>query len=272
MSIIELKNVSFSYPGGFLAVDDVSMSFDLGESVAIIGQNGAGKTTTVKLMNNLYQPTEGSVLVAGEDTRKFTTAQVARKVGYVFQNPDDQIFQPTVEREVGYSSKMNKVPADEAKKWFDLGVSLTGLENELEQNPYNLPLSIRKFVTIASVIALNPDVIILDEPTAGQDLIGLRRLAKLIATMKEIGKTVITITHDMDFVIENFERVIVMANKKKVADGSAKDVFWDERVMEAAALKPPAICSLAGKLGLSGSIVDEDEIVEAILGRCLHEA
>lgn len=267
MKVIELQNVSFSYPNGCLAVEDVSMDFEEGEAVAIIGQNGAGKTTAVKLMNNLYQPTKGTVLVKGEDTRKFTTAQVAKKVGYVFQNPDDQIFQSEVQKEIRYAAKANKIPEKEAKQWFETGVTLTGLQDSLGENPYNLPLSIRKFVTIASVIAFNPEVIILDEPTAGQDLCGLSRLAHLISELKRMGKTVITITHDMDFVIENFERVIVMANKRKIADGSRKDIFLNKTVLEEAALKQPAICAIADKLGFDQDILTEDELLQAILKR-----
>jgi ABC transporter. len=268
MNSIELINVSYRYPNGFLAVDDVSMSFKKGEAVAIIGQNGAGKTTTVKMMNNLYRPTSGTVLVNGMDTKDFTTAQISRHVGYVFQNPDDQIFQSNIEKEIKYTLKANKVPEEEANKWFELAVELTGLKDFLEYNPYNMPLSIRKFITIASVIAYNPDVIIMDEPTAGQDLIGLKRLANIISTLKGLGKTIITITHDMEFVLDNFERVIVMANKKKVADGTAKEVFWNAEVMEKAALKLPAICELAYRAGLPGYITTETELIEALKGEC----
>lgn len=267
MNAIELRNVSFAYPNGFLAVSGVSMSFEKGESVAIIGQNGAGKTTTVKLMNNLYKPTEGDVLVDGENTKDFTTAQIARKVGYVFQNPDDQIFQSEVKKEINYANIANKIPEEEAKKWFDLGVKLTGLEDELDSNPYNLPLSIRKFVTIASVIAFNPDCIILDEPTAGQDAIGLKRISQIIKELTALGKTVITITHDMDFVIDNFERVIVMANKRKIMDGKAREVFWNEEVMLEASLKKPSVCDLAERLGMSGEILTVEEMVAAIDAR-----
>lgn len=267
MKVIELQNVSFAYPNGFSAVEHVSMDFEKGEAVAIIGQNGAGKTTTVKLMNNLYQPTEGTVLVNGEDTKKFTTAQIAKKVGYVFQNPDDQIFQSEVQKEISYAAKANKIPEKEAKQWFDIGVLLTGLKDSLEENPYNLPLSIRKFVTIASVIAFNPEVIILDEPTAGQDLHGLERLSNLIKELKRMGKTIITITHDMDFVIENFERVIVMANQRKIADGNLKDVFWNKSILKEAALKQPAICMMADQLGFQEFIITEDEMLQAILKR-----
>lgn len=268
MNAIELLNVSYKYPNGFLAVEDVSMSFNAGEAAAIIGQNGAGKTTTVKMMNNLYMPTNGTVLVNGKDTKNFTTAQISKHVGYVFQNPDDQIFQSNIEKEIKYTLKANNVPEAEANKWFELAVDLTGLKDYLGYNPYNMPLSTRKLITIASVIAYNPDVIIMDEPTAGQDSIGLNRLADIILTMKNLGKTIITITHDMEFVLENFNRVIVMANKKKIADGTAKEVFWDFDVMEKAALKPPAICELAARTGLPSNIISDDELIAALKEVC----
>lgn len=268
MNAIELVHASYKYPNGFLAVDDVSMSFKKGESVAIIGQNGAGKTTTVKMMNNLYKPTSGTVLVNDEDTKNFTTAQISKYVGYVFQNPDDQIFQSNIEKEIKYTLKANNVPEEKANKWFKLAVDLTGLKDYLELNPYNMPLSTRKFITIASVIAYNPDVIIMDEPTAGQDSFGLKCLSNIIYTLKDMGKTIITITHDMEFVLENFDRVIVMADKKKIADGNAKDVFWDFEVMKKAALKLPAICELAARTGLAKNIISEDEIIEALKEAC----
>lgn len=264
MNAIELINVNFKYPNGFLAVEDVCMSFKSGESVAIIGQNGAGKTTTVKMMNNLYKPTSGTVLVNGKDTKKFTTAQISKNVGYVFQNPDDQIFQSNIEKEIKYTLKANNVPEAEANKWFQLAVDLTGLKDYLDHNPYNMPLSTRKLITIASVIAYNPDVIIMDEPTAGQDSFGLKRLSDIIHTLKDLGKTIITITHDMEFVLENFDRVIVMADKKKIADGSARDIFWNFDVMEKAALKPPAICELASAMKLPGSVITDEELITAL--------
>lgn len=267
MKVIELQDVSFSYPGGFSAVEHVNMEFEAGELVAIIGQNGAGKTTTVKMMNNLYRPTEGTVMVKGEDTKDFTTAQIARKVGYVFQNPDDQLFQPSVEKEVTYAPKANKIPEEESQKWIDLALELCDLKGELQTNPYNLPLSIRKFVTIACVIAMNPDVIILDEPTAGQDLRGLALLSSMIKRLKELGKTVITITHDMDFVIDNFDRVIVMANKKVISDGHVQELFWNHDIMAEAALKQPPICELANELNLGKGIVTQQQLLEAVKQR-----
>ncbi|MDO5720853.1 MAG: ABC transporter ATP-binding protein [Actinomycetaceae bacterium] len=248
MAFIEVKNVSYSYPNGVKAVEDVSFSIESGESVAIIGQNGAGKTTTVKLLNGLLKPTEGNVIVAGKNTRDLTAAQTARHVGYVFQNPDDQIFNSTVFNEVEYALKRMKVDVDEARRRVEDAAALCGLSDELETNPYDLPLSIRKFVTIASVMALDPEVIILDEPTAGQDLTGLRRISSIIEHLESLGKVIITITHDMEFVSENFTRIIVMANRRIVTEGPATDIFQNMDAMEEARLNQPVFPKLIAQL------------------------
>ena len=219
MSLVEVKNVSFTYPNGFVAVDGVSFKLEKGENIAIVGQNGAGKTTTVKMLNGLTKPTSGDIIVDGKNTKEYTTAQIARTVGYVFQNPDDQIFNNTVYKEIEYGLKRMKLPKEERERRIMDAAVLTGMDKFLDQNPYDFPLSVRKFVTIASVIASGCEVLIFDEPTAGQDLDGLERLSRLIRELTARGKALITITHDMEFVAENFERLIIMCNKKIVADG-----------------------------------------------------
>ena len=158
MKDLSLRNVSFSYPGGFLAVDDVSIDIKGGENVAIVGQNGAGKTTTVKMINGLLRPTKGDVLVGDMNTKDYTTAQVSRIVGYVFQNPDDQIFHATVEEEVRFGPKNMKLSEEEEDRRVEDALKITGMDIYRGENPMNLPLSVRKFVTIAAVIStLNYD-------------------------------------------------------------------------------------------------------------------
>ncbi|MDD3931491.1 MAG: ABC transporter ATP-binding protein [Clostridiaceae bacterium] len=268
MSYIELKNVSFEYPGGFLAVDDISMSIEKGENVAIVGQNGAGKTTTVKLLNALHYPTKGDVLIGDMNTRKFTTAQVSRRVGYVFQNPDDQIFHSTIIDEVAFGPKMMRLPDDRQKQLVNKALSMTGMKRYRHENPYNLPLSVRKFVTIASIIAMDCDVMVFDEPTAGQDYVGNKRLAKIIRTLSEQGKTLITISHDMVFVADHFPRIIVMSNKKIIADGTPQDVFWNLPILEEAMLKQPYVSRICHELGVGDRIIRMDEAVDAIAFAC----
>lgn len=258
---IEIKNASFSYPNGFVAVENVSLTIEAGERVAILGQNGAGKTTTVKMMNGLYKPNKGDVLINGINTKERTTAQIARMVGYVFQNPDDQIFNNTVKAEIEYMLRYLKLSEDEIKERSKLAIELCDLKKHLKKNPFDIPYPIRKFVTIASVIVSDPKYIILDEPTAGQDKHGTDLLGNMINVLQEKGVTMITITHDMEFAVNNFHRIILMAHKNVIADGEARDVFWNEPVVQDARIKKPVIGELAKRLSLEGKILFTDELV-----------
>lgn len=266
MAYIKVDKVCYEYPGGFLAIDGVSLQIKKGENVAIVGQNGAGKTTLVKLLNALLSPTQGSVLIGDLNTKDHTTAQVSRHVGYVFQNPDDQIFHSTVIDEVAFGPKVLKFSEDTQKKLVDKALAMTGMKRYRNENPYNLPLSMRKFVTIASIIAMDCQTMIFDEPTAGQDEIGNKRLAKIIQTLSEQDKTLITISHDMVFVADHFDRVVVMANKKIIADGSTKDVFWNFPILEEAMLKQPYVSRICQQLGLCRQVIHMDEAVDTIIG------
>lgn len=267
MRDLVLKDVSFSYPGGFLAVDNINMEIKAGENVAIVGQNGAGKTTTVKMMNGLLKPTKGDVLVGDMNTKDYTTAQVSRVVGYVFQNPDDQIFHSTVEGEVRYGPKTMKLSMEEEDRRVKEALEITGMDVYKDENPLNLPLSMRKFVTIAAVIAMGTEILIFDEPTAGQDIEGNKRLSAILKTLHEQGKTVITISHDMEFVAANFDKVIVMAKKKVVRFGTPQEIFWDFESLEYAMLKQPYVSRVYKALGIEGNIIDIDSAIEGIMSR-----
>lgn len=261
MSFLTLDNVSFCYPNGYKAVENVNMSFAKGEAVAIVGQNGAGKTTTVKLMNGLLKPESGNVIIDGWNTKDYTTAQISRKVGYVFQNPDDQIFHSDVYSEIEFAPKRLGLPPEKIKDNVIKVAELTGIVPYLKEHPYNLPFSMRKFVTIASVLAMESNVIILDEPTAGQDLLAMERLGLIIRTLVAEGKTVITITHDMEFVVNHFERVIVMANRRKISEGNKRDIFWDFDVLEESMLKQPHISRVSRSLQLEEKVLSIDEMM-----------
>ena len=240
MSDLILKDVSFSYPGGFLAVDHINMEIKSGENVAIVGQNGAGKTTTVKMMNGLLKPTEGDVLIGDMNTKNYTTAQVSRVVGYVFQNPDDQIFHATVESEVRYGPKTMKLdPAEEDRR-----------------------------VQEAAVIAMGTEILIFDEPTAGQDVEGNKKLSEILKVLHGQGKTVITISHDMEFVATNFDKVIVMAKKKVVRSGTPKEIFWDFESLEHAMLKQPYVSRVCKALNIGGNVISIADAVEGIMSQC----
>ncbi len=261
MALIEFKNVGFSYPNGFSAVENVSFEIEKGENIAIVGQNGAGKTTTVKMINGLLKPTEGTVIVDGKDTKDYTTAQLSRTAGYVFQNPDDQIFHNSVEEEIEYGPKVLKFDQERMEELIQYAAKHTNLQEHMDENPYNLPLSVRKFVTIASIIAMDTDIIILDEPTAGQDVWGIRILESLLREFKAQGKTVITITHDMEFVVNNFEKVFVMAHKNLLKVTDPRNVFADEELLNESMLMKPYIREVASNLGLPGDILSKEDLI-----------
>ncbi|QFF98049.1 ABC transporter ATP-binding protein [Psychrobacillus glaciei] len=264
MTELHLNNVSFSYPDGTKALENLTLSISTGERVAIVGQNGAGKTTAVKLMNGLLKPTTGTVSVGDWDTKDHTTAQVSRKVGYVFQNPDDQIFHNDVESEVRFGPKNMGFDPDRVDELTNWAMQLCGISEFAEENPYNLPYSVRKFVTIASVLAMDSAIIILDEPTAGQDKIGLQVLGNLLQVLEEKQKSVITITHDMEFVTDYFTRIVVMANRQLVADDNAQHIFYNTEVLEKSMLKPPAVAQMAKLLGFPPGILLKSQLIQAI--------
>lgn len=264
MGIISFKDVSFRYPNGFLAVEHVSFNVEKGEQIAIVGQNGAGKTTTVKMMNGLLKPSEGSVIIDGMDTKDYTTAKLSRVTGYVFQNPDDQIFHNTVKDEIEFGTRVlgfDEARVKEASEW---AAEICGLTEFWEENPYNLPLSIRKFVTIASVLAMDEQILVLDEPTAGQDLCGIQRLENILRALKEKGTTVITITHDMEFVVNNFDKIFVMAHKNLLKIGNATEIFQEDALLQESMLKKPYISQLVSQLGLGQQIVTQDQLVQYV--------
>ncbi len=264
VSFIELKNVTFTYPNDFTAIENINLEIAKGEFLAIVGQNGAGKTTTVKLMNGLLKPQEGEVIIDGWNTNDHTVAKLSSKVGYIFQNPDEQIFNDSIYSEVAFGPKYMKLPIEEIKNRVRTAVDVTKIRPYLNENPYNLPYSTRKFVTIAAIMANDPDVLILDEPTAGQDLYGMEVLADVLKFLKEQGKTVITITHDMEFVVKNFERVVVMANKKIISDSDRRTTFWNHDVLKQSMLKQPYVSRVAYRMGLSGNVLDVNEMISAV--------
>ncbi|GGK02344.1 hypothetical protein GCM10007063_25820 [Lentibacillus kapialis] len=264
MKSIVLKDATFIYPNDHIANEELNLKINRGERVAIVGQNGAGKTTAVKLINGLNKPTHGDVFIDGKNTKDKTVAQISAYVGYVFQNPDDQVFNNSVEDEIEYTLRYLKLPSEEIERRVKRAVELTGIEDFLDMKPFDVPFAIRKFVTIAVILALETPYLILDEPTAGQDLKGINKLSKLLDVLEEEEKTVITISHDMEFVADNFTRVVAMANKKIIADDIPRNIFWNESVVAASKIKKPEIGELAKEVGIEEKIIYRDELVNKI--------
>ena len=220
MGIIEFKDVSFQYPNGFSAVENVSFEINEGEAIAIIGQNGAGKTTTVKMINGLLKPTHGTVLIDGMDTKDYTTAQLSKIAGYVFQNPDDQIFHNNVEDEIRFGPKKQGLSEEEIVKKTEWAAKLCGLSEQMQENPYNLPLSIRKFVSIASVLAMDDKILILDEATSSIDTRTEIEIQKAMDNLMK-GRTSFIIAHRLS-TIKNADRIAVV-NEGELAELGTHD-------------------------------------------------
>lgn len=264
MSKLEFKNVSFTYPNGFKAINDLNLVVNSSEKVAIVGQNGAGKSTCAKLMNGLLRPSSGEILLDGSNTKDMTTAQISRKVGYVFQNPNDQIFNSTVYDEVAFSLRALKVDEDEMDKRVRQACEICELSEYLDDHPYDLPFSTRKFITIAITIANDCDIFIFDEPTAGQDAYSMSCLKRVIDHLHDLNKTIITITHDMEFVVENFDRVVVMSNKEIIKDADKKEVFDEDEILQKAYIQPPVVKRLCNSINLSEKLLSVDDFVDYI--------
>ena len=255
-----IEKLDFSYLADIPVLEDLNMKLDQ-RPTAIIGQNGAGKTTLVKLLKGLLKPVSGSIYFHGEDISDKTVAMLAGSVGYVFQNPDDQIFKYNVMDEILFGPLNIGMDPERAKKEAARALELTGLVGKEKENPYDLELYERKMTAIASVLAMDTDVLILDEPTIAQDWKGRQIIGSIIRSLSGRGKLVIAILHDMDFVAENFERVIIMAHGQVLADGTARNVFMQDEALKKARLQKPYMMQLSEVLGYERAYLTVDEIL-----------
>ncbi|MEM3696809.1 MAG: ATP-binding cassette domain-containing protein [Candidatus Bathyarchaeia archaeon] len=266
--MIEVEDVYFRYPNGVEALKGVSLTIKNGEFVAIMGQNGAGKTTLVKHFNGLLKPTKGRVLVDDVETTKVSVATLARKVGFVFQNPDHQLFCETVEEEIAFALKNFGFKESIIKRRVQWALNLLGLAQYKKTSPFMLSGGERKRVALASVLAWNPKILILDEPTIGQDYQQKEKLRQFILQMKTQRKTVIIVTHDVEFVAECNPRVVLMREGKIVADGEAKEILTNEEVLTQASIVPPQIAQIfiqMPNLELPRNVIDVYEAREILL-------
>ncbi len=266
--MIEVRDVYFTYPNGVEALKGVFLTIKNGEFVAIMGENGAGKTTLVKHFNGLLKPTSGSVFVDGVDTGKVSVATLARKVGFVFQNPDHQLFSETVEEEIAFALKNFGFKETIIKRRVTWALNLLGLAQYRKTSPFMLSGGERKRVALASVLAWNPKILILDEPTIGQDYQQKEKLRQFILQMKTQRKTVIIVTHDVEFVAECNPRVMLMREGRIVADGEARKVLTNPEILTEASIVPPQIAQIfiqLSDLGLPKDVIDVYEAREILL-------
>ncbi|MBC7264420.1 MAG: ATP-binding cassette domain-containing protein [Chloroflexi bacterium] len=269
---ILVEHLDYVYqPHGTVALRDVSLSIEPGEFVAIIGQNGAGKTTLLKNILGLLTPTRGRVLVQGLDTRDATVAELATRAGLVLQNPDQQLFAETVEKEVAFGPTNLGLSAEEVRARTDEAIALVGLEQQRREFPPALCKGDRAKVVIAAVLAMRPRIILLDEPTTGQDDRGCHQIMEIARTLNKAGHTIVMVTHYMALVAEYAPRTIVMCQGEIILDDSTRRVFAQPHLLQRTHLMPPQITQLAQampeKWGFPRDVLTVREMGERILAR-----
>jgi len=265
--IISTSNLSYIYGNGVQALDCIDLSICTGEMVAVIGENGAGKTTLTKHFNGLLKPTSGIVKVNGRDTRESEVCELAGTVGYVFQNPDHQIFASTVFEEIAFGPRNLGLEDRVVGERVQTAAERVALEPCLQRYPFDLSKGQRQRLAVASVLAMQPDVIILDEPTTGQDHREAMEIMQLLLELNRQGHTIIFITHDMCLVAEYARRAIVLCGGQVLADGDVRTVFRDSDVLRRTHLQPPQITQLAGALAdlrISPGILSVTEFVDEL--------
>jgi len=239
--LILVNDVDYKYLNGTVALKKINLKIYKGELIGIMGKNGAGKTTLIRTFNGLIRPTNGSIYINGENIKSKTTGTLSQKVGIIFQNPEHQVFSNTVEDEIKYSLKSlnlskqeNQIKTDDILKKFNL-------EKYRERSPLNLSGGETKKLAVASIFCRDPDILVFDEPTLGQDAKEISFFIELIKSEMKIGKTIIIITHNIEFAMEYISRTILMADGKIIADGPTKKVITNEFLVKKSALILPQI-------------------------------
>lgn len=261
--LIGVSGLTHRYPDGTLALADVTLDLNEGEFVGIIGQNGSGKTTLVKHFNGLLRPTTGEVLVGGIDTKSSTVAELSKKVGYVFQNPDHQICQSNVFDEVAFGPRNLGLSEAEIRDRVMAALKDVRIEKLAQRHPFLVSKGERQRIAIASVLAMKPSILIVDEPTTGQDYMESKEIMDLLRRLNEEGHTILVISHNMKLIAEYAGRVIVFARGKVLLDGTPREVFSQEDILKETLIRPPQIARLMRLLSKYGTRPDILQVEEA---------
>lgn len=248
--MIQFQQVTFGYDAARPVLKGIDLTILPGEFVALIGGNGSGKTTLAKHCNGLYKPASGNVLVNGQDTKERTVSELSSIVSYCYQNPDHQIFQSTVWNEVAFGPKHLGLNQAEVESRVQEALQAVGLEHMREEEPYFAGKGERQKIAVASVLAMKPQMIVLDEPTTGLDHRGVTEMMELIHSLNEDGHTLLVITHDMRLVAQYAKRILVMQHGQIVIDGTPADVFSESDLLANAQVEPPAVYKFAAAIGL----------------------
>jgi len=256
-AIIEARSLEHIYPGGQQALAGIDLKVFSGDFLAIIGQNGSGKTTLVKHFNGLLTPNSGEVRFKGEKIKSGLVAELGREIGFVFQNPDHQIFAHTVYDEVAFAPRNYGLSEEEVKKRVEFALELVGLSGRENENPFLMTKGERQRLAIAGVLSSGAEVLILDEPTTGLDYQEQVRVMELLKNLNQEGHTIIIITHTLWLVANYARRAVVLSRGEKILEGTVREVLTQPELLAKASLKPPAITELGLELGFGFLNVDE---------------
>ena len=249
--VVTFKDVSYSYDRGKKVLQDINFEIKRGERIAIIGRNGAGKSTAAKLLCGIIRPDSGTITLEGTDTSKLSVKEIGEKVGYVMQDPNTMIVKDIIKEEVGMALGFRDIPQEEADRRVNNALETCGLYRMRNWPVDSISYGQKKRVTVASMMALEPDVFVLDEPTAGQDFRSYTDIMEFVNTLnRDYGKTILFITHDMHLAIENTDRAIVFSDGELIASDKVFSVLADPDIISRASLKQTSLYNLAIKLGL----------------------
>jgi energy-coupling factor transport system ATP-binding protein len=262
---IEIEKLHFSYPSGPEVLHGVQLTIAEGSCVAIVGANGSGKTTLVRHFNGLLRPTSGVVHIGDWRTSDHSISQLASRVGYVFQNPDEQLFKSSVRQELEFGPTNLHMSPQQVAQRVKYALELFGLEDKADEHPADLSFPLRKLVSFASVVAMDTPILVLDEPTTGQDARTVHLISRVIDRLhQEDGKTIIAISHDMEFVAEHFERVVVIDEGQVLLDGGPLEVFLQEEVLQHTSVYPPQLTRLARRLGIKQVVCTSEDFIQML--------
>ena len=268
--MLDIQQVSFAYPGHAPALKEVSLTVAAGDFIGLAGRNGSGKTTLTRIMVGLAKPVSGQVLLDGQNTIQCGPAVMARAIGYVFQNPDRQIFRDTVAQEVAFGPEQMGWSDSERAEAVAAALKMTGLESVAAAYPRGLTRSFRQRIAIASALALKPRLLILDEPTSGQDAEEKAQLMSLLDELNQQGIGIILVTHDMELLLAHSRRAVVLHQGGKVFDGLTEELFAAATAAKVAewGLRVPDAAAVAGKLEKPlGAVRTVEELADRIEGR-----
>jgi cobalt/nickel transport system ATP-binding protein len=253
-SIVSVKDVKFSYPAGVAALHGISLEVKQGERVAILGPNGSGKSTLILLIAGLLTPKSGEITVFGQKTTSKDFQKFRSRIGIVFQDPDDQLFTPSVIEDIEYGPKNLKLPEEDIRARSAHVLDKMGIEHLRDRPPHRLSFGEKKKVSLATALVLKPELLILDEPTANLDLVSRRGLIETLNELSRAGTTIIVSTHDAEAIPELADRIVVISRGEKLCEGKTSEVLQDKKMLEASGLEPPTIVDLFGELKAQGYI------------------